>query len=205
MHDTLYQYLIFNKQLSLPGVGTISIRRTAGEHDIANKLFTAPQYSIGIDNSHDRPSRELYDWLTRELNVTEWDAMRMVNDFSFDLKNGISSTSGVYWNYIGRLHRDATGGIALDPLPFELESEAPVSAEKVIRERAEHIMLVGERERTSSEMEVMLGNETVPVKQRDLGWVIALILAVLALMFIGLYFSEKGLQPSSAGNQVKIK
>lgn len=204
MYNTLYQYLIFNKQLSLPGVGTISIQRIAGEHDIANKLFTAPRYSIEMDNSRDKPSRNLFNWLTRELNIPEWDAVRMVNDFSFDLKNNITTTGAVTWKNIGRLHRDETGSIVLEALPVELESEAPVLAEKVIREHAEHTVLVGEKERTSSEMEMMLGAEPGMAKRRDFGWIIAVILAVLALMFIGLYFSEKGLKPSSAGNQVEV-
>ena len=86
MYDTLYRYLIFNKQVSLPGVGTISLQRNAARHSIADKIFTAPEYSFVIDNSNDRPSRKLFDWLSLAMGVSEWDAVRMVNDFSFDLK-----------------------------------------------------------------------------------------------------------------------
>jgi len=204
MYDTLYRYLIFNKQVSLPGLGTISLQRNAARHSIADKIFTAPEYSFVIDNSNDRPSKNLFDWLSLVLGVSEWDAVRMVNDFSFDLKNNISSGSAVKWDNVGVLHRDETGCIVLDPFIFDLDNEEPVVAEKVIRQKAEHTMLVGERERTSSEMEVILLTDTGKEKHREWGWVIAIVLVVLSVMFIGLYFSEKGLMPSSSGNQVKV-
>jgi len=204
MYDTLYKYLIFNKQLSLPGIGTISLQRNAAHHSIADKIFTAPEYSFVIDSSSDRPSKKLFDWLSQVLGVSEWEAVRMMNDFSFDLKNNISSGSEVKWDNVGVLHRNETGSIVLDPFTLELDNEESVTAEKVIRENAEHTMLVGERERTSSEMEVILLTETEKVKRREWGWVIAIVLVVLAVMFIGLYFSEKGLLPSSSGNQVKV-
>lgn len=205
MYDTLYRYLIFNKQVSLPGVGTISLQRNAARHSIADKIFTAPEYSFVIDNSNDRPSRKLFDWLSLAMGVSEWDAVRMVNDFSFKLKNDISSGSAVKWDNVGVLHRDETGNIVLDPFIIAWENEEPVVAEKVIREKAEHTMLVGERERTSTEMEVILLAETEKEKRREWGWVIAIVLVVLSVMFIGLYFSEKGLLPSSSGNQVKMQ
>jgi len=205
MYDTLYRYLIFNKQVSLPGVGTISLQRNAARHSIADKIFTAPAYSFVIDNSNDRPSKKMFDWLSQVLGVSEWDAVRMVNDFSFDLKNNISSGSAVKWDNVGVLHRDETGSIVLDPFIIEGENEEPVVAEKVIRKKAEHTMLVGEKERTSTEMEVILLTDTEKEKRREWGWVIAIVLVVLSVMFIGLYFSEKGLLPSSSGNQVKMQ
>ena len=204
MYDTLYRYLIFNKQVSLPGLGTISLQRSAARHSIADKIFTAPEYSFVIDSSNDRPSRNLFEWLSIVMGVSEWDAVRMVNDFSFDLKNNISSGSAVKWDNVGVLHRDETGSIVLDPFIFDLDNEEPVVAEKVIREKAEHTMLVGERERTSSEMEVILLTDTGKEKRREWGWIIAIVLVVLSVMFIGLYFSERGLMPTSSGNQVKV-
>jgi len=62
-------------------------------------------------------------------------------------------------------------------------------------------MRVGEMEKTSTEMEEML---VVKEKQRDWALMVAVVLTVLAVMFIGWYFSEKGLQPSAAGNRTVI-
>ena len=72
----------------------------------------------------------------------------------------------------------------------------------MIREKAGHTVRVGESERTNVEMEEYLAE---PIKGKDNTWIIAIILGIFALMFIGWYFSEKGFSPSSAGNQSFIK
>lgn len=204
MYKILYQYLIFNEQLSLPGVGTISLQRTPARLDIANKVYLAPGYNFVMDSSNDKPSKKLFDWLSDSLQISEWEAIRRVNEFSFDLKNKIASTGEVNWDHVGVLHRNETGNIVLDSLTIVSEAEGPVVAEKVIRENVQHTMLVGERERTSSEMEMLL-LESGGKKKKDWGWMISIILVIILVMFIGIYFSEKGLKPSSAGNQGKVK
>jgi hypothetical protein len=72
----------------------------------------------------------------------------------------------------------------------------------VIRVKAEHTVLVGEQEKTSLQMEEYFA-ESRPGKSYL--WLIAVILTVLSVMFIGWYFSEKGFSHSSAGNQSVIK
>ena len=98
--------------------------------------------------------------------------------------------------------RDNNGDLKLDQQDILLQSEQPVTAEKVIRVKAEHTVLVGEKEKTSVEMEEYFAGS--PAK-KNYSWLIAVILTVLAVMFIGWYFSEKGFSTSSAGNQSVIK
>ena len=114
MYNTLYQYLILYKQLSLQGVGTISLQRNSSQLDFANKTFSAPTYSFVINNKNDKPSKKLFDWLSLIMGVSEWDAIKMVNDFSFDLKNKISSGDETSWDKIGVLRREETGNIVLE-------------------------------------------------------------------------------------------
>ena len=87
------------------------------------------------------------------LNITEWDAIKSVNDFSFDLKKKISEDGEVSWENVGMIRRNNNGDLKLDPQNISLQSEQPVTAEKVIRVKAEHTVLVGEKEKTSVEME----------------------------------------------------
>ena len=72
----------------------------------------------------------------------------------------------------------------------------------MIREKFEHTVLVGEREKSSVEM-VEYFAEDAPKKNYT--WIIAVVLTILAVMFIGWYFSEKDFHPSSAGNKSVIK
>jgi hypothetical protein len=86
MQDTLYEFLLLNKKLSLPGIGTITLCQNSAQHDSPNKQFTAPSFYFTIGSRNDKPSKKLFDWLSSSLNITEWDAIKSVNDFSFALK-----------------------------------------------------------------------------------------------------------------------
>ncbi|HEX3166763.1 MAG TPA: hypothetical protein VHQ93_10935, partial [Chitinophagaceae bacterium] len=134
--------------------------------------------------------------------ITEWDAIRSINDFSFALRQKLSERGEVSWENVGMIRRDNNGDLKLEGQNILLQSEQPVVAEKVIRVKAEHIVLVGEKEKTSVEMEEYFAGS--PAK-KNYSWLIAIILTVLAVMFIGWYFSEKGFLTSSAGNQSVIK
>ena len=201
MHTILYRYLILNGQLSLPGIGTFHLQKTSSVLDFGNKVFTAPAYNFYLDSLHESPSKKLFGWLSKKLHIADWDAIRMVNDFSFDLKNKINTGESA-WQHVGTLRRNEKGEIVLDSAIIQLESQKPVPAEKVLRVKAEHAVRVGEMEKTSAEME---GFFNVAEEKKEYTWLIAIIITVLSIMFIGWYLSEKGVQPGSAGNQSIIQ
>ena len=202
MQDILYEFLLLNKKLSLPGIGTISLRQNSAQHDIPNKQFTAPSFYFTIESRNDKPSKKLYDWLSSSFGITEWDAIRSINDFSLDLKKKLSENGEVAWANVGMIRRDNNGDLKLDPQNILLQSEQPVIAEKVIRVKAEHTVLVGEQEKTSVEMQEYFSGSPA---RKNYSWLVAVILTALAVIFIGWYFSEKGFSTSSAGNQTVIK
>ncbi len=202
MQDSLYEFLLLDKKVSLPGIGTISLCQTPAQHDLPNKEFIAPASFFTIDQRNDKPSKKLFDWLSFSLNITEWEAIKSVNDFSFDFKKKLSESGEVNWEKVGVFRRNNNGDLKLDPENILLQSESPITAEKVIRVKAEHIVLVGEQEKTSVQMEEYFAGS--PAK-KNYSWLIAVILTVLAVRFIGWYFSEKGFSTSSAGNQSVIK
>jgi len=202
MQDILYEFLLLHKKLSLPGIGTIALCKLSAQHDLPNKQFTAPSFYFTIESRNDKPSKKLFDWLSSSFGITEWDAIRSINDFSFDLKKKLSENGEVAWANVGMIRRDNNGDLKIDQQSISLQSEQPITAEKVIRLKAEHTVLVGEQEKTSVEMEEYFSGSPA---RKNYSWLIAVILTVLAVMFIGWYFSEKGFSPSSAGNQTVIK
>jgi len=202
MQDTLYEFLLLNKKLSLPGIGTISLCQNSAHLDFTNKQFTAPSFYFTIESRNDKPSKKLFDWLSSTLGMTEWEAIKSVNDFSFDLKKKLSEKGELNWENVGIIRRDNNGDLKLETQSMILQSEQPVKAEKVIRIKAGHTVLVGEHEKTSMEMEEYFAENTA---KKNYTWLIAAIITVLAVLFIGWYFSEKGFSISSAGNQTVIK
>ena len=202
MQDILYEFLLLNKKLSLPGIGTISLCQNSAQHDLPNKQFTAPSFYFIIESRNDKPSKKLFDWISSSLGTTEWEAIKSVNDFSFVLKKKLSENGEVNWENVGMIRRDNNGDLKLDQQNILLQSEQPVIVEKVIRIKAEHTVLVGEQEKTSVEMEEYFSGSPA---RKNYTWLIVAILTALAVIFIGWYFSEKGFSTSSAGNQSVIK
>jgi hypothetical protein len=202
MQDILYEFLILNKKLSLPGIGTICLCQNSAQLDFTNKQFIPSSFYFTIETRNDKPSRKLFDWLSSSLNITEWDAIKSVNDFSFALKKKLSENGEANWENVGVIRRNNNGDLKLEPQSILLQSEQPVAAQKVIRVKAEHTVLVGEQEKTSVEMEEYFAENP---RKKNYAWLIVVILIALAVMFIGWYFSEKGFSTSSAGNQSVIK
>jgi hypothetical protein len=91
------------------------------------------------------------------------------------------------WNGFGSL-RFKANELVFEPEFIRLESLQKIQAEKVMRQDAEHSMLVGDREMTSTEMITSL---SLKFRRRSLvmviGWILALIafIAIIILLYLG--------------------
>ncbi|MEO7924258.1 MAG: hypothetical protein ABIR30_11330 [Chitinophagaceae bacterium] len=200
MYKELYQFLLQHKQLTVPGTGTFLLERKPASIDFPNKLVIAPGYSVVLAADLNDPPKKIFPWLAQSLGLTARDAVIHFNNFAFDLKNQLADGAVVCWEGVGTISKGLAGNIKFIPAG-PLVVEDPVPAEKVIREKAEHMVRVGEDEKTSAEMTEMLNK---PDEKRSYWWAYALAIILLAIMFIGWYFSENGLDISSTGNSIKI-
>jgi hypothetical protein len=201
MYGELYQYLILHKQLNIPGIGTFLVERKPADIDFVNKIVNPPVYTIALHHGNTTPSKNVFSWLASTLNISEPDALTRFNDFALDIRDKIIAGDKLQWNGIGILSKGMAGEIRFEASLKDMKAGTPVPAIKVIREHAEHSVRVGEQEKTSSEMIEMLA----PSEERKTHWWgIALIAGLLAFIFIALYFSSKGVNTSSAGNQQKL-
>lgn len=200
MYAELYQYLIWNKQLQVPGIGTFLLERRPAESDFRNKKMNSPVYAIALQSTGTPSSKKFFSWLADALHISNHDAIIRFNDFAFDMKKQIAAGDIITWKGVGTLSKGLTNEIQFAPTVNEFVFEQPVTAEKVIREKAEHAVRVGEQERTSTEMTQLLNQ---PAEKRSNWWAYALVAGLLATMFIGWYFSEHGLSVSSTANGQK--
>jgi hypothetical protein len=201
MYAELYQYLIQYKQLTVPGIGTFLLERKPAQIDFPNRKISPPAYTITLRSPGNSASKKFFAWLANALHISDRDAIVRFNDFAFDMKKQVSAGDVIRWNGIGTLSKGLAGEIKFNPFINELVFEQPVTAEKVMREKAEHMVRVGEEERTSVEMMQLLSQSG---EKRSYWWAFALIAGLLAIMFIGWYFSEHGLNVTSAGNGKKL-
>ncbi|HYM94457.1 MAG TPA: hypothetical protein VET23_09985 [Chitinophagaceae bacterium] len=201
MYDALYQFLIQQNELSIPGIGAFSVQRKPAQADFTDKSIHSPQYEITLNPAASSPSKKIFTWLADFYNISEREAVIRFNDFVFDMKNKIEEGKEINWKNLGLLSEGREGKIIFTPFQNDMPKEGSVEAQKIIREHAEHIVLVGEKERTSFEMEEMLRK---PEPKRTYWWVYALAVVVLIVVFICWYFSEYGMNVSSTANKQKI-
>ena len=201
MYRHLYEYLILNKQLSVPGVGTFLVERKPAGTDITHRQIKPPLYSISLNPGNETPGKRFFYWLADKLNIHYHEAIVRFNGFAYDLKNEVLSGNKVTWDHVGMFSKGISGEIRFESFLKEYNFDPPVSATRMIREKAVHNVRVGEQEKTSVEMTEWLNPEG---RGRTYWRASALIAAILFVIFMGIYFSQHGFNQSSASNQKKL-
>jgi hypothetical protein len=201
MYGELYQYFIQNRQLDLPGIGVFHLERKPAVSDFPNRIINPPSYHIELQQSSAAPSKRFFSRLAAMTGSSERDAVIRFNDFVFDLKQQLSNGQTIKWDGVGVLSPGLGGTVNFDPDINGYTSERPVKAVKVIREKAEHTVRVGEDEKTAAQMIELLNQ---PEEKRKYWWAWPLIIGLIVIMFLGWYFSVYGLQVGATGNKQKV-
>jgi len=200
MFAVLNAYLFQHRSISIPGLGTIYLETLPAAVDVADRTMQPPAYHFRFDKYFDAPDKEFFAFVAAQRNVLDFEAIKWYNEFSFELRNRIRAEDAVSWDGVGILKKDGAGNVLFEPVASPLLFMQPTPAVRVNRQDAQHTLLVGDRERTSGEMNELLHDEE-PGRRRMAWWVIALIIAGIGLAVLGWYFYSHGL---STGNQNKF-
>ncbi len=185
----------------MPGIGTFLLERKPAQSDFANRKSHPPTYTIALNETVSPVHSSFYNWIGALINVPARDAVLRFNDFVYDVKKQTGDGDEISWNGVGTLSKGLGGGDKFIPQATEWVLEQPVTAEKVIREKAEHMVRVGEDEKTSEEMTEFLNK---PATTKSYWWVWAAAIALVALLYTGWHFSENGVAISSTANGKKL-
>lgn len=200
MFSVLNAYLFQHRSISIPGLGTIYLETLPAAVDVADRTMLPPVYQFRFDKYFDAPDKEFFAYLASQCEILDYEAIKSYSEFAFDLRNRIKTEDEVRWEGIGVLKKDGGGNVLFEPDASPLFFMQPTPAIRVNRQDAQHTLLVGDRERTSGEMNEYL-QEDAKGRPRLAWWVIALILAGIGLAILGWYFYSHGL---STGNQNKF-
>ena len=204
MFEVLNSYLFLNKSISIPGLGTIYLETLPSSIDISTKNLLPPLYYFRFDKYFDAPDKAFFSYLAAHKKMADYEALKWYTEFSYQLREKINLEKKVKWDAVGDLIKDYEGNIAFESslgTPFFLQ---PVPAKQVIRQDAQHLLLVGDRERTNVEMNEWLHQEPFQKSQKS-WWIFALILAILAIGILLFHFSSNGWNSGSFGNQQKLE
>ncbi|MFT3704761.1 MAG: hypothetical protein QM802_20515 [Agriterribacter sp.] len=200
----LHQYLIQNKSLSLPGLGTLEIQNIPAISNFSDHVIEPPIHKIIFDDTQDAPSKTLFKYIATKLGLEEWEAIKKVNDFSYELKNHLKQGKEMEWFDAGILRQDASGNIILDSKPISYPFMQKVPAIRVIRSDASHTILRGDTE--------VSGNFIKPADAFEENtrtalfrkwWFWAITFAAIALLLIFFYYYNNGFKFSEFFNTEK--
>jgi hypothetical protein len=162
-----------------------------------------PVYRFRFDKFFDSPDKDLFTYLSSQQNISDYEALRQYNDFAFSLRDRLNYFREAPWEGLGILKKDDMGEIHFESSISNPSFLKPVPAEKVVRANAKHMLLVGDRERSNSEMSNWFAEE--PVHGNRLWWLVALVGGIAACLIIMIHFSSKGWNVESTGNQQIIQ
>ena len=200
MFQVLNAYLFQHRSISIPGLGTIYLESLPASADVADRTILPPAYRFRFDKYFDAPDKEFFSYIAAQRNILDYEAIKWYSEFSFDLRNRIRTEDQVNWDGVGVLKKDLSGNVIFESISGNPLFMVPTPAMRVNRQDAQHMLLVGDRERTNVQMNEWLHEEGAGRKKRS-WWIIALILGVIALAILGWHFYSNGW---SFGNQMKF-
>jgi hypothetical protein len=200
MLQVLNAYLFQHRSISIPGLGTIYLETFPAILEVADRAIRPPIYRFRFDKYFDAPDKEFFAYLAAQGKMLDFEASNWYNEFSLELRNRIRVEDEVAWEGVGVLRKDGSGNILFESVTAPGFFQQAIPARKVNRQDAVHTLLVGDRERTSGEMNEWLHEEeSRPKKFR--WWIIALVLALAGLAVLGWHFYHHGW---STGNETKF-
>jgi hypothetical protein len=199
MTQLIASYLFQNKTCPLPGLGTLFIHITGAEADFTTKQIKAPAMLIQLQNK-ETDVASLLSYIASGTNSSLQDATTALDYLCSKLKKEMTDHAAAALPGIGEFFIGKDGKVSLKQEELSLAFFQPVNAERVIHPKAEHQILVGDKETTNTVMAEYF-NETIPIKNR--WWIWAIVLGALALVLLLLYFNGSH-AASRFGNAVKI-
>ena len=203
MYTILNRYLFLHKSIPIPGLGTICMESQAATIDASTRTIHPPVYRFRFDKFSDSPDKDLFAYLSAQQKISDYEALRQYNDFAYSLRDRLNYFREAPWEGLGILKKDDMGDIHFESSILNPSFLQPVPAEKVVRTNAKHMLLVGDRERSSREMSDWFAEE--PIHGNRLWWLVALLGGIAAALVIMLHFSSNGWNVGSTGNQQLIQ
>lgn len=194
MLHLLTKYLLQYRKIVIPQVGTIVLVRQPAQLDIAEKAVLPPTFMAEVTAEEAVPDHQM-DFLALALEKEKdevWQALRQTGE---QLHRQISN-GGFDWKGIGLLRQSK------EAVQVSLPGLNPVRAERVLRQDAEHAVLVGDQQVISSQMATLQGGIGEAAEgERSVLVVIGWILLVLSVAYIVFILYQNKFKLSSTGSR----
>ena len=179
----LYKYLILNGSMSIPDFGSFEVFTHHALNDFPSKKLLPPRQSIRFKKEITHNFVPLINYLQPRINATEDHIVRLLRDFSDQLKKKIYAEEQVDWDGIGSLITSPNGEINILTKADQADYYEEKGYKQVLRENYQHSVLVGDEEKTNTEMIEFFEEETK--QNKFTSWTfISFYILILAMAFL---------------------
>lgn len=183
MYAVLYQYLGRYQHVDLPGIGTFSIDRKPATYQGGQNVYLPPAYRIQFKAEATVPEKQFYHFIAHNQQIEEVEAIRSFNDFVYNLKQELGLKRTIELPGIGIINKNAHG--EMDFVADEsLQAYYPVLPANTV------IQTGGQQSFDTKEISVSAKKPSF--WQRNYWWILAVLLALIAIAAIGLYYTRYG-------------
>ncbi|HRN58408.1 MAG TPA: hypothetical protein PLL71_18235, partial [Agriterribacter sp.] len=206
MFHILHQYLIQHKSLSLPGLGTLELQNIPAISNFSDHMIEPPMQKIIFDDMHDAPDKDLFQYVAARLEVEEWEAIKRVNDFSYELKNQLKQEGEMVWDKVGVLRAELGSNITLEAKTITYDFMEPVPAIRIIRTNANHTILRGDTEVSENfiRRDAAYPEDEAVTSPKQRWWIWACVLGGIAFLLLFLHLYKTGFTINSLHNTQKV-
>lgn len=174
--NQLTKYLLQYQRVSLPSVGTIRLVQQPAQFNVVDKLILPPSFTAEVSEEEKVPEHQLV-YLAAALREDKDKVRQQLTELGERLQNQFRG-EGFHWKGIGVIRY---GGQTTPSVPAAL---VPINANRVIRPNAEHQVLVGDQQMTSTQMAGLQDGEAVTKNKRSVWMIVAWVLLILSLLYI---------------------
>lgn len=155
----LYKYFSLNGNVSIPGLGALSLVRVPAVIDFTTKQLFPPFQVLKFkaNNNDSIPEQSIYIARLSGLNKDVIDdELKILGE---SLKKRLMAERKLEWMDVGSFSLSDEGEIGFVPKTVTTDFFLPVQYNHVLRPDAEHTIKVGEEEKTNTDMEVFFEDQ----------------------------------------------
>ncbi len=126
MIEILNDYLVQHKSIGIPGIGTLYAEQAAAQSDEENRVLMPPGFAYRFDKFQDTPLKEFFPFVAGQLEVAEYEAIRLYNEFAASLRSEIRQNDLAVWQDIGVFRKNDGGEISFEQFPKRFSLFDPI-------------------------------------------------------------------------------
>lgn len=169
MYDLIAPAFFQKKSCRLPGIGQLTLTNISAEIDFSNKQILAPVQRI--------------DFTPKSGDENMYNEFSAISEL---MRKKLDEEGSIKLAGIGDFYKESDGSIRFEPVLLNSVFVQPVSAVRIIRQDAEHNMLVGDKKTTNVEMTEYL-NEEASVVSPDRWYIWAIVLGLIGVGVLAMY------------------